>query len=296
MAHLKIATFNCAGLSVTTRRKAIFDYLPKLDAQIICLQETHSTALDEHKWAVEWGNPYALFHSNKTNDRSNGVAFLINYPDISLTNWHGDQHGRVVTADFKASLRKLHITNIYAPQSGYSKRERTLFFDSLYSYVHSPHPTILAGDFNCVENPALDRNPPANRQDFTTPLRELRETLGLQDTLRAAYGDVRLFTRRHANVQSRIDRFYACSKITPLSEQALPGLASDHDIVVIETNTVITPKHGKGRWKNNTAIYNDQTFQTRFQHQWEQWCTLQPYFFHTKTDWWSQTKTRIQRD
>jgi len=75
MAHLKIATFNCAGLGVATRRKAIFEYLRKLEAQIFCLQETHSTSLEEYKWAVEWGKSGAIFHSNKTNDRSNGVAF-----------------------------------------------------------------------------------------------------------------------------------------------------------------------------------------------------------------------------
>ena len=79
-----------------------------------------------------------------------------------------------------------------------------------------------------------------------------------------------------------------------MAEWTLPGLASDHDIVVIETNNAITPKHGKGRWKNNTAIYKDLIFQTRFQHKWEQWRTLQPYLFHTNTDWWSQIKTRIQ--
>ena len=100
MAHLKIATFNCAGLGVATRRKAIFDYLRKIDAQIFCLQETHSTTLEEHKWALEWSKSRAIFHSNPKNDRSNGVAFLLNHPNLNFTNWHGDQHGRVITADF----------------------------------------------------------------------------------------------------------------------------------------------------------------------------------------------------
>ena len=141
---------------------------------------------------------------------------------------------------------------------------------------------------------ALDRDPPSNWKDPTSTLRELRETFGLQDTLRAIHGNMRLFTRRQGDSQSRIDPFYACRKISPLSEQTLPGLASDHDIVVIEINNAVTPKHGKGRWKNNVASYSHQAFKTRLQYKWSQRRTLQPYLFETKTDWWLQIKTRVQ--
>ena len=173
-------------------------------------------------------------------------------------------------------------------------RERSLFFDSVYVYLHSPHPTILTGDFNCVENNSLDREPPSTRNDPTQTLRELYETFGVQDTLRLVYGNARLFTRRQGNTQSRLDRFYACSSVKPLSEYTHPGLSSDHDVVVLETNNTTITTHGKGRWKNNAAIYNEQSFKIHLQHKWRQWCTLQPFLFQTKTEWWTQIKSRIK--
>jgi len=294
MAYLKIATFNCAGLTSSTRRRTIFEHLRSLDIQIYCLQETHSTTGDESKWAREWGQKRACFLSNHRNDRTNGVAFLLNHPNLDFITWHGDQNGRVITADFNTSTTTIHIVNIYAPQCGRPVRERALFFDSIYLYLFSPHPTILTGDFNCVENPTLDRDPPTDRKDHTSSLRVLRETFGLRDTFRIIHGNTRLFTRRQGLSQSRIDRFYACGKITPLSEQTLPGLASDHDMVVIEVNTTTTPRHGKGQWMNNVASYSDPMFKTWLQYKWNQWRTLQPYFFETKAEWWLKTKIRVK--
>jgi len=136
-----------------------FEYLRSLNVQISCLQETHSTTRDENKWAAEWGQKRACFNSNHRNDRSNGVAFLLNHPDVNFINWHGDQNGRIITADFNTPTATIHIVNIYAPQCGRPTRERSLLFDSIYLYLFSPHPTILAGDFNCVET--------TNLSDFT---------------------------------------------------------------------------------------------------------------------------------
>ena len=294
MSTLKVATFNCAGLGVTIRRRTIFDYLRTIDAQILCLQETHSTALDENKWASEWGKHRALFHSHSRNDRSNGVAFLLNHSDLRFTNWYGDETGRILSADFDTPTDAIHIVNIYAPQCGRPARERALFFDSIYLYLCSPHPTLLAGDFNCVENSTLDRDPPSNRPDSTASLRDLCETFELQDTLRVIHGNMRLFTRRQGDSQSRIDRFYVCPKITPLSERTLPGLASDHDVVVLGIKNATVPKRGKGRWKNNVTAYDDPAFRARLQYKWRQWQALQPYLYITKTDWWLHTKSRLQ--
>ena len=54
MAHLKIATFNCAGMADSIRRAALFDQLRKIPAHIILVQETHSSAAQEAQWTTEW--------------------------------------------------------------------------------------------------------------------------------------------------------------------------------------------------------------------------------------------------
>jgi len=159
MANLRVATFNCAGLGTTARRKTIFDHLRSTDIHLFCLQETHSSSADEIKWAEEWGEARALFHSSSKNDRSNGVALLLNHSAIQFANWFGDQEGRILTADISIQTTKIHVVNIYAPQRNHSLCSRIRFFDSLYSHIYSTHPTILTGDFNMVENSTLDRDP-----------------------------------------------------------------------------------------------------------------------------------------
>jgi len=236
----------------------------------------------------EWGIARALFHSNSKNDRRNAVAFLLNHTSLKLVNWHGDQHGRIRSAEFSTQTEKIHITNVYAPQSGYTTRERSRFFDSLYIYVHASSPTILTGDFNMVENSRLDRDPLSSRSDPTQPLQDLCSTFGLKDSLRLKYGNARLFTRRQGNIQSRLDRFYISTNITPIIEYTIPGISSDHGIVVLGINNIATPARGKGRWKNNASIYADPLFQKYFKYKWRQRCTVQP--FSTKIEWWIQIK------
>ena len=294
MATLRIATFNCAGLGMATRRKTVFDHLRSADVQLYCLQETHSTTLDEFSCAEEWGKTQALFHSNSKNDRSNGVVFLLNHPSLKLVNWYGDQHGRILSAELSTNTEKIRIINVYAPQSGFTTRERSRFFDSLYIYVHASSPTILTGDFNMVESSRLDRDPPSSRTDPTQSLQDLCSTFGLRYSLRLKYGNTRLFTRRQGSIQSRLDRFYMGTNITPAIEFTSPGISSDHDMVVLGINNIAIPERGRGRWKNNASTYADPLFQQHFQYKWRQWCTLQPFLFSTKIEWWIQIKSRIK--
>jgi len=45
--QLKIATLNCAGMVNDIRRATLYDVCKKLNADIILLQETHSTVLQQ---------------------------------------------------------------------------------------------------------------------------------------------------------------------------------------------------------------------------------------------------------
>ena len=158
---------NCRGLCKETHRLALFDHLRSSNIHVYCLQETHSTANDETNWTAEWDSTGALFHSNGKGDGTNGVAILLNHPNLAIISWHSDNEGRILTADSSLRSEIFHLTNIHAPQSGYTVQFRLQFFDSLYCYIYSPHPTIFTGDFNMVENPSLDRDPPSTTNDPT---------------------------------------------------------------------------------------------------------------------------------
>ena len=70
---LRIITLNVRGLRNENKRRSIFNYYRKR-ADIICLQETHSTEVDEKCWRNEWGG-IMLFSHGESNAR--GVAILV---------------------------------------------------------------------------------------------------------------------------------------------------------------------------------------------------------------------------
>ena len=152
MACLRIASFHCGGLADHRRRKAIFDHLRTLNIHLYLLQETHHRAQEEDQWSTDWGSAGANFHSNIKN-RNNGVAILINHPELSISRWSGDHDGRIIAVDLAFHSNIIHVVNIHAPQCNYSIPDRTHFFNSLYAYTYSSFPTVLAGPrLHCFPN------------------------------------------------------------------------------------------------------------------------------------------------
>ena len=70
----KFISLNVRGISNFRKRKTIFTWCRKQKADVIFLQETHSTKDNESMWKREWGAP--LFCSHGANN-VRGVAILI---------------------------------------------------------------------------------------------------------------------------------------------------------------------------------------------------------------------------
>ena len=77
----KFISLNVRGISNFRKRRTIFTWCRKQKADIIFLQETHSTKDNELLWKREWGAP--LFCSHGANN-SRGVAILIRKALIAL--------------------------------------------------------------------------------------------------------------------------------------------------------------------------------------------------------------------
>ena len=75
---MKIATFNVNSISERVKRIAVISFHESVKADIIMVQETHSRPHQEKSWQKEWKRGQALFHSNRENENTAGVAFLIN--------------------------------------------------------------------------------------------------------------------------------------------------------------------------------------------------------------------------
>jgi len=215
--QLKIATLNCAGMVNDIRRATLYDVCKKLNADIILLQETRSPTADQPKWHNEWAPLESAFNSAKDNlHRQNGVAILVNKTLFTLKNTKYDENLRILAATiFQDKTTIVNIVNVYAPTTAYSSEVRNDFFNSLYKFFDWTKPNILAGDFNMVTNPALDRQPPTITKECQQSFKALCETFNLKNSYRLLYNNLKIFSRRQGYRQSRLDRFYINQLITP---------------------------------------------------------------------------------
>ena len=293
MATLNIATFNCAGMANSLRRAALFDQFRKLPAHIILVQETHSNVKQEAKWTQEWAPRTVIFNSNKNSATpTNGVAIFINDVNTDAKTITNDLDGRIIAVDITIQGTTLHLINIYAPVGNMTTKDA--FFNKLYPYTLSNIPTIMAGDFNIVDQPTVDRFPPGNNAERSKALISLCSSLRLTDAYRDLYGETSNFTRRQGNTQSRLDRLYISKEIDPANQTTIPNILSDHDVVILQIRNIKPTQREKGLWINNFKIYDLQQFKDELTDRWTKWQTLHPILFVSKTDWWMHIKTRIK--
>jgi len=119
-----------------------------------------------------------------------------------------DLQGRILTVKVFSGNQTLHIANMYAPSGKRNRTQNHYLFENLYPYVYSKNPLILAGDFNCIENPLLDKNPPTKTYPKPQTLITLTTNLNLNDTYRILHPSQTTYSHHAPNSQSRLDRFY----------------------------------------------------------------------------------------
>ena len=68
-----------------------------------------------------------------------------------------DDEGRAVAIDINVHSENFHLVNFYAPLGGVNSvyADQEFFFGWIHQLVLSKYPTLIGGDFNCVDNPAL---------------------------------------------------------------------------------------------------------------------------------------------
>lgn len=135
---LKLASFNVNGLNMPTKRRAIFEQLREVSANISFIQESHSTE-----------------------------SFK-------------DPQGRVILLDIEIHGEQFTLGSIYAPTQD-RPDEQMSFLDTLQEGLESMTNVnvLLAGDFNCVLDPNLDKNSsastPPNTNSYRNGLRAFME-------------------------------------------------------------------------------------------------------------------------
>ena len=154
---LKLLALNVRGLSIFRKRRAIFTWCRKQKADLIFLQETHSTKNDECKWKKEWGSEIIFSHGSSN---ARGVAVLIKSSlDIVIQHKLLNSNGRSITLKVKIKDKNYLLVNLYGPNKD---AEAVRFYQNLSATLREIDPDsddniIIGGDFNCPLNPTLDK-------------------------------------------------------------------------------------------------------------------------------------------
>ena len=293
--YLKIATVNCRGIRDHAKRLAFFTHARTLDVHVLCLQETYSKPQDEHVWQNDWGDKnQAVFNSNAEFSRKTdaGTAILLNHPSLQFGNIRKDIGGRILAAEIRCDSFVFQVVNVYAFPSSYSKQKREGFFNQIYDFASINLTKILCGDFNCVENPTLDRHPAKN--SINTESKQLTEFVQICKMFDCA---AQLQQTKHTFFleisSSRIDRIYASNNVNVVSVRVSPNHFSDHNALIAQVDIPLQASRGKGYWKNNVTCYENETFLTDLETKWKIWKKQQNSLSLVK--WWIQVKYKVKR-
>ena len=171
---------------------------------------------------------------------------------------NSDLQGRIVTIKLLLFELQYQIVNIYAPAGTDKRVQNEIFFDNLYPHTDGTLPVVIGGDFNCIENPNLDKYPPTLAYPKPDTLFDLKSNLNLIDTFRSFNPTATTYTRHAHNSHSRLDRFYTNHLCHPSTHTILPTPFSDHDLVILTLTPHRRHTYIKGKklyWKNNSNNY-----------------------------------------
>jgi len=265
--ELKVHTYNVNGLGDSEKRDIFFSMLARPNWDILLLQETHiDPSLMPFLNKIYKGNIFASFDPVSPSSR-NGVAILTT-DKIKVQEVKVLVEGRcmMITIEYESEL--LDIFNVYAPSDN-CQANRARFFQSLP--VPSSRPCIWGGDFNCVENPLLDRINCSERtlSPGTSYLLSFIGKHDLSDPWRRANPedqDATWHSNRHTRLgtrftAARLDRFYLgtglINRSTCQIRHDLNFLGSDHSPVTLTICPTKPVERGKGAWILNNSILND---------------------------------------
>lgn len=167
----------------------------------------------------------------------------------------------------------LQLINIYAPTN---PSDRKIFCNNLQNLIKHDKKTIMAGDFNMIENLYLDglgRNPKITLIIGIQTLKIIKNKHNLIDIWRKNNPFQNNFTYHNADntSHSRLDRVYTTKTIKTIKCQIIPTTISDHDSISAYFQVNKKEPKGPGIWKLNTTILTQKNFQKIYKHFWNNW-------------------------
>ena len=246
------------GFGIKQNEMKFFFWLQKKKANIIFLQETHSTKEIELIWKNEWGGDI-LFSHNNSQARGAAILFKTELPYL-IHESSTDTSGRYVVIDIEINGFRMTICNLYAPNE-----DNPIFFTELIETIEKlPNDNrIIGGDFNLVLNVGVDKRGGTNRTNFQSQavIANYMDETELVDIWRFHHPSDYRFTwhcTRPTKISCRLDFFLVSfgmsDKITSSTIGA--GFRSDHSPISLKL-IPFNCTRGKGYWKLNCSLLYD---------------------------------------
>ena len=124
-----LLSLNVEGLNDNKKRRKVFTWLHNQNADVIVLQETHSSPESENIWKKEWGGEIIYSHGSRN---SRGVAVLLKSNlNVDFKKTKASNDGRFVYLDIVIDDSPFKFLNIYAPND---VKCQLNFFSQLKTY------------------------------------------------------------------------------------------------------------------------------------------------------------------
>lgn len=163
---MKIISFNVNGIRAIAG-KSFAEDMRKIDADIICLQETKST-VEQLKETVAELEGYHVYGNEADKKGYSGTGILSKTAPLNviydLEIAHHDEEGRVICAEFA----DFYLVTVYVPNSGNDLRRldyRQEWDRDFLGYLkewEKKKPVIVCGDFNVAHKEIDLARPKAN--------------------------------------------------------------------------------------------------------------------------------------
>ena len=300
MTTLKVSCLNCRGLGNRQKRQQIFNFFHQTAADVILLQETHTTIDSANRYKREWKRLSSKHRSywNSVTSMSCGVAVLI--ADASALQYIDSKYcpeGRSLTVKVKVRGNTIQFLSVYAPTV---PEVRPQYFENLNRFTFPDALLITGGDFNMVQNVDLDRSGGTITAAHTKGLQQLLIFQKQQD-IKDVWREKNPTTHQYSwsspdmHIHSRLDRFYISSQLQHdyIRQDLTHNTWSDHRTLSLYIRIDKQEPRGEGYWKLNTEYLKDPQYTTIINNLITEW-NQQLTNFESFQKWWTDLKTRVK--
>ena len=257
---LKLLSLNVRGLGNFRKRRAIFTWCRKQKADLIFLQETHTTKNCESHWKKEWDSSIMFSHGS-TNAR--GVAVLVRSGlDIVIQHKQCDLKGRLIMLNAKVNDKNYFLINLYGPNKD---AEAVRFYQDLSTTLRGidldgDSNVIVGGDFNCPLDPTVDKKGGIliPRQHVINSIENIQNEFSLHDIWRIKNPNTRSYTwsKSSPSIFCRLDYWLISDNLNDLVTQVdiVASIKTGHSSIILELDNIKGSRKGPGFWKLNTSL------------------------------------------